>query len=198
MVYYITVNPKGNIKGFIWFSIGLALIVGVLFLFVDRQEFSSGVSASLPTSFGVGTPTESVGAASVAPKQIAVPDQTYSSVQIAATEIPVEIATSSAAVQKGLSGRVSLAADRGMLFLFDRPEKYRFWMPDMRFPIDIIWIDDNQVIDVDENVSPKFDPLHPIFYTPARPVRYVLEVNAGFMKRNNIHIGDAVIFNRIR
>ncbi len=174
---------KSKIQDFIGLFVGLALVAGVLFLFIGRQELSSEVA---------------IPPISAALEKTIVPDQTYSSVRIGMTEIPVEIATSSAAVQKGLSGRVSLAADRGMLFLFDHPEKYRFWMPDMRFPIDIIWIDDNQVIDADENVSPKFDPLYPVFYTPARPVQYVLEVNAGFMKRNNIHIGDAVTFNRIR
>lgn len=101
-------------------------------------------------------------------------------------------------MQKGLSGRSALGADRGMLFIFSRAGMYRFWMPDMHFPIDILWIDNGKVIDADENVSPKFDPLRPVFYTPSRPVRYVLEVNAGFMKRHTIRIGDPVIFNHIR
>ena len=177
------VNSKRIIKGCIGFFAGLALITGALFLFFGRQEAISDILIS---------PVSAV------PEQAAAPDQTVSSVRIAATEIAVEIATSSAAVQKGLSGRSSLGENRGMLFIFGRPDVYHFWMPDMRFPIDIIWIDNGQVVDADENVSPKFDPLRPIFYTPGHPVRYVLEVNAGFMKRKNIRIGDPVTFYRIR
>lgn len=165
------------------FLAGLGLVAGSLFLFIGRHELSPDISAS---------------PASVASAKVPVLDQAAPSVRIAATEIAVEIATSSVAVQKGLSGRSSLGADRGMLFIFGRPDIYRFWMPDMHFPIDIIWMNDDKVIDTDEDVSPKFDPLHPVFYTPARPVQYVLEVNAGFMKRNNIHIGDAVIFHPLR
>lgn len=177
------VRFKGKIQDFIGLFVGLALIAGALFLFTDGQGSSLGVSTS-PVS--------------AAPGEAVIPDQTTAVVRIAATEIAVEIATSSAAVQKGLSGRSSLGADRGMLFIFSRPDIYRFWMPDMHFPIDIIWMNDDKVIDTDEDVSPKFDPLHPHFYTPAHPVQYVLEVNAGFMKRNNIHIGDAVIFHPLR
>lgn len=176
-------NFKRKIKGFIGFLVGLALITGALFLFVGRQGAISDASIS-PVSAVM--------------EQAVVPGQPSPSVWIETTEIPVEIAISSAAVQKGLSGRKVLAGDKGMLFVFDRAEIYRFWMPDMHFPIDIIWIDNGKVLDADENVSPEFDPLHPVFYMPSRPVRYVLEVNAGFMKRKNIRIGDPVTFHRIR
>lgn len=177
------VNSKRIIKGFIGFLAGLGLIAGALFLFIGRQEFSPNVYA-LP--------------AFVISEKAPVLDQTTPWVRIGGIEIPVEIATSSAAIQQGLSGRSSLGADRGMLFIFSRLDIYRFWMPDMRFPIDIIWMSDDRVIDTDEDVSAKFDPLHPVFYIPAHPVRYVLEVNAGFMKRKNIRIGDPVTFHRIR
>ncbi|MDZ4285370.1 MAG: DUF192 domain-containing protein, partial [Candidatus Sungbacteria bacterium] len=55
------------------------------------------------------------------------------SVEIDGTTIAVELATTSAAVAKGLSGRASLEQDRGMLFIFSRPDRYRFWMPNMHF-----------------------------------------------------------------
>lgn len=115
-------------------------------------------------------------------------------VRIGDTEIAVELATTSAAVQKGLSGRSSLDPERGMLFIFQKPDRYRFWMPDMHFPIDIIWIEGGKVLGIDADVSPDFNPANPRFYMPPRPVRYVLEVHAGFARSRTIAVGDAVAF----
>lgn len=109
----------------------------------------------------------------------------------------VEIAKDAAAVQKGLSGRASLSKDRGMLFIFEQPARYRFWMPDMHFPIDIIWIEGGRVVDLDKSVSPEFDPLAPRFYSPERPVRYVLETNSGFAESAGIVAGDTISFYNI-
>ncbi|MBI3442514.1 MAG: DUF192 domain-containing protein [Candidatus Sungbacteria bacterium] len=173
-----------KIKSYIGYLVGTAVVVGALFWFVSAHMPSlsaAPVSAVPPVS-----------------RENRMPDQAIPSVQIAATKIEIEIATTTAAQQKGLSGRNSLPADRGMLFVFSRPAAYRFWMPDMRFPIDIIWINDNKIVDADEDVSPRFDPAHPVFYTPARLVQYVLEVNAGFMKRNKLHAGDPVSFHLMR
>lgn len=126
-----------------------------------------------------------------------IPAVTTASVTIGQTIIPVELATSTAALQKGLSGRISLDSQSGMLFIFAKPDKYRFWMPDMLFPLDIIWINDGKVVDISENVSNKFDPTDPNFYTPSQPVQYVLEVNAGFAASKRIQIGDTTILNGI-
>jgi uncharacterized protein len=118
-------------------------------------------------------------------------------VNIANTSIEVEVATTTAAVTKGLSGRLSLAADSGMLFVFSKPAVYRFWMPDMHFPLDIIWINNNRVIDITADVSNDFDPTNPKFYTPGHPAKYVLEVNAGFSQHHGLRIGDRVTFHNI-
>ncbi|MFA7395355.1 MAG: DUF192 domain-containing protein [Candidatus Paceibacterota bacterium] len=113
-------------------------------------------------------------------------------VQINNVSIPVELATSTEAVTKGLSGRPSLDADKGMLFIFDLPYQYRFWMPEMNFPLDMIWIENGRIADITENATENFDPLAPVFYQPIVPVRYVLEVNAGFVQKYNLKIGDQV------
>jgi len=119
------------------------------------------------------------------------------SVQIDGIKIPVEVATSTTAIQQGLSGRTSLDANRGMIFVFSKPDKYQFWMPDMHFPIDIIWINNDKVVGITKNVSNEFDPANPILYTPPEPAQYVLEVNAGFAENRNINIGDEAVLNNI-
>ncbi|MBI2096727.1 MAG: DUF192 domain-containing protein, partial [Candidatus Sungbacteria bacterium] len=97
-----------------------------------------------------------------------------------------------------LSGRDSLAYNHGMIFIFLQPGLYRFWMPDMHFPIDIIWIAGERVVGITGDISPEFDPDHPVFYTPPVPAQYALEVNAGFAAANNIKAGDKTIFNGIK
>lgn len=102
---------------------------------------------------------------------------------------------------KGLSGRSNLAAGTGMLFAFPQKNKYAFWMKDMRFPIDIIYIDDNKVVDFVENApapaSGQDASTLPI-YKPSAPANYVLEVNAKEISKNKIKKGDTVIFSGIK
>ena len=126
-----------------------------------------------------------------------VPAATNVLVTIGQTVLAVELATTTPAIQKGLSGRTSLGPQSGMLFVFPKPAIYRFWMPDMHFPLDIIWINNGKVVDISENVSNEFDLAHPRFYVPSQPAQYVLEVNAGFAASEHIRVGDAAVFNGI-
>ena len=120
-------------------------------------------------------------------------------IKIGSVNIPVELARTPAEVQKGLSGRLSLDQDKGMLFLFVKADIYSFWMPDMHFPLDMIWISSGKkVLGVAANVSNDFDPANPKFYKPPSPAQYVLEVNAGFASRLGIETGDNVTFMNIQ
>jgi len=190
------------VKYFSACAVLLALVTSAFFVVFGYRMWSFGTfptsfTPTVPSGQGVGTPTTGVGAASIISRQ-ALPERLSPTVRIAATEIPVEIATTSAAQQKGLSGRPSLDADKGMLFIFGRPDQYSFWMPDMHFPLDIIWIQDGKVVDIDKDVSNEFNPAAPKFYSPSSPVKYVLEVNAGFAMRHGIRTGDAVTFNNLK
>lgn len=118
-------------------------------------------------------------------------------IRIGSINIPVEVAETETAREKGLSGRPSLDKDKGMLFIFSKPDFYQFWMPDMNFPIDIIWINDGKVVGITPNVSNDFDPKNPRIYSPPQPAQYVLEVSAGFSTEKNIKIGDAVVLGDI-
>ncbi len=112
---------------------------------------------------------------------------------IGETKIAVEIADDDTERARGLSGRAALGENQGMLFIFDAPGDYGFWMKEMRFPIDIIWIDVNwQIVGITTNVSSNSYPQ--VFYPPL-PIKYVLEVNAGFIAAHNIVVGTQTILH---
>lgn len=104
----------------------------------------------------------------------------------------VEVRDSDAERSKGLSGHKPLLENEGMLFVFEKEGNYGFWMKDMLFPIDIIWIDKNFVVNhIESEVSPETYPK--VFY-PMGIIMYVLEVSSGQASSSNIKIGDAVKF----
>jgi uncharacterized membrane protein (UPF0127 family) len=113
-------------------------------------------------------------------------------IKINQKEILVEIADNKLKRKMGLSGRDFLPENQGMIFIFDKPDYYSFWMKNMKFPIDIIWVDENwQIIDITEKISPESFPKS---FQPKKPIKYVIEVNAGFVEKNNIKIGDKINF----
>jgi len=119
-------------------------------------------------------------------------DREISTVSINDVLIEVELAQTPDEKIQGLSGRNSLSANTGMLFVYDQPDFYLFWMKDMQFPIDILWIDKNyKIIDITKNLQPESFPQT---FAPSAPVQYVLEVNAGFADINGVRIKDDLDF----
>lgn len=121
-------------------------------------------------------------------------------VNVKGVEISVEIADTADKKAKGLSGRKSLDKGSGMLFIFPKDTEPAFWMKDMFFPIDIIWINDDKITQIDKNVtnptSGTDDSQLPL-YRPSLPIDYVLEVNAGFSDKNNFEVGDPIDLSSI-
>lgn len=105
----------------------------------------------------------------------------------------VEIADTLARREKGLSGRAELPEGEGMLFIFDTPGLYGFWMKDMQFPIDIIWIRGDRVVGFTENVPIPAGIFDLKTYYPPEPVDGVLEVGAGLVRDYSFKIGDPVM-----
>lgn len=102
---------------------------------------------------------------------------------------------------KGLSGRDNLASDTGMLFVFDKKGKHAFWMKDMKFPIDIIFINDNKITDIAQNAPPQSEGQLPSslpVYKPSEDINYVLELNAGEIKKNKSKKGDKVTLQGVK
>lgn len=111
--------------------------------------------------------------------------------EIRGNRFTVELAVTNTEKEKGLGYRDALAPDNGMLFLYDHAEQYGFWMKGMRFPIDIVWIKDNSIVDLSRNVPVAVsDELS--HYSPKTPVNKVLELNAGTVDRLGIQVGDMV------
>ncbi len=107
----------------------------------------------------------------------------------------VEIADTQAKRQLGLGGRDNLATDSGMLFVFSDTDKHSFWMKDVHFSLDFVWILDNKVVDVTQNVPPPAPDQSvsslPI-YESNSPINKVLEVNGGYASSHNIQVGDSI------
>jgi len=121
---------------------------------------------------------------------------TTKEVKINNTAISVEMADTATKRAKGLSGRTELGNNSGMLFVIDpKDNEPIFWMKGMLVPIDIIWIKNNQIIQIGQNVpipAPNTADKDLKLYKPSAPVDYVLEVNVGFTFKNNIKVGDKI------
>lgn len=118
--------------------------------------------------------------------------ETSSKIKIAEIVVEVEVADSNDERAKGLSGKDKLEDAKGMLFVFDQNDiRPSFWMRGMKFPIDIIWIKDNKITQIDKNVEPQPETTDEKLtrFKPNTPVDYVLEVNAGFSDKNNLQVG---------
>ena len=104
----------------------------------------------------------------------------------------LRVANTPPAQQKGLGGLYSLPKNQGMLFTFSGPDVRCFWMKDMRFPLDVIWLDaGKQVVHVERNVAPATFPDE---FCPNTPAQYVIELNAGEAARANIQPGETLTF----
>ena len=101
-----------------------------------------------------------------------------------------ELADTPAERELGLSGRMSLADDTGLLFVFPQADIQSFWMKDMYMAIDILWLaDDGTVVGIEKGVTPE---TFPETFHPPVPVRYVLEVAAGVAEKQGWDVGARV------
>ncbi len=114
-------------------------------------------------------------------------------IKVGTAQVQVEVADDQAERTQGLSGRMSLPDNSGMLFIFDSPGAYAFWMKDTFVALDFVWIRHSAVVEIAENVQPAdFQP--PRTLSPSQPVDRVLELKAGTVKNLGIKVGDKVIF----
>jgi uncharacterized membrane protein (UPF0127 family) len=109
---------------------------------------------------------------------------------ISGQSLKVQVVRTPADLSKGLGGKSCISADQAMLFEFNRPGKYSFWMKDMNFPIDIVWLDaDRKVTQVKAWVAPE---TFPDSFGNKRPAQFVLELKAGQASRLDIEQGNHI------
>lgn len=113
-------------------------------------------------------------------------------VQINGQNFSTEVVMAPEKKALGLSGRRELCSDCAMLFVFEKPGSFSFWMKDMMFNLDIIWILGDEIADIDKNVSHERGSAEIV--RPQIPVDKVLEINAGGSDRLNLKVGDKVNF----
>ena len=120
-------------------------------------------------------------------------------VSIEGFELSAEIPVTGELMSKGLSVKDQLRENESMLFVFEEPLKHTFWMKDMKFPIDIIWLDSNgKIVHIEENLMPCPLVLICPSYAPNADSQYVLETIAGFAQRHNISLGTTIKFELLR
>ena len=106
--------------------------------------------------------------------------------------IYMDIADNPDKMHLGLGGRRSLAADRGMIFIYGDSGQRCFWMKDMEFPIDILWLDAQKKVG---HIEKSLDPdTYPQSYCPDVATRYVVELQSGVSQAAGIKSGDSLEF----
>lgn len=113
-------------------------------------------------------------------------------IKLSETTIHAMVARHPSTRERGLSGLPALAPDEGMLFIFPEQGRHSFWMKDMKFAIDIIWIASNRdIIAISSGISPD---TYPDTFIPPRDVQFVLELGAGSAEKIGLKAGDKVVF----
>jgi len=102
--------------------------------------------------------------------------------------LTVEVPDNRAALRRGLMHREHLPENRGMLFVWPKASRHGMWMLNTLIPLDVAFIDDDGVITNIETMRPETTDMH----NAERPVRYALEVNAGWFEDHGIGPGDRV------
>lgn len=122
--------------------------------------------------------------------QVTINDKTFS----------VDVADTREEREKGLSGRKKLDAGEAMLFVFEETGLHTFWMKDMKFNLDIIFIKDDKIVTIHKNVekpSPDLAPAELEHYAPRESANFVLEINSGLSDKYSFKEGDTVKIENI-
>ncbi len=171
----------------LFFIIAAFIIVGVI------ANYSISINAVPNLSDYLASTTTSVNSEATSTALLGLEDQTEEVISLKAPKksIQVIVASTSEAMSLGLGHRQSLPENYGMLFFLPSPGKPGFWMKNMNFPIDIIWLNSSKkVVGLALNISPDS---YPHMYFPPTPISYVLEINSG--KANDFGIATGTILS---
>jgi uncharacterized membrane protein (UPF0127 family) len=144
-------------------AVSILFLAGAFLILMLRLEAEPDVAAVLPTGI----------------------------LEVNGRSIMVELALTAGSQSRGLSYRDGLDPDRGMLFVYDSPRIQRFWMHEMRFPLDMVFINGDEVVDVAANVPHPQGGLPKIVTSSVRADK-VLEINAGKAEEWGVRKGTVV------
>ena len=169
-----------------WLSVTLSFVlVALIMLAYPLTHLPNGQKSSAQPSVQNSAPAET---GSIVTN---FPDFSYD-LTIGGASLHVAIENTDASRQEGLSDTAPLTADQGMLFTFDTPGNLPFWMKDMNYPLDIIWIGPDKTVTY--IASDLTASTYPNSYSSPAPAQYVLEVPSGFAAAHNIVEGTQVSF----
>lgn len=119
----------------------------------------------------------------------------FETIDINGMELKYETVDDEAGIQQGLSDRVSMEDDEGLLFKMPTEDIHPFWMYRMNFAIDMIWIRDGEIVEIARNMQPPSETGGiPKTHTPLETADMVLELTAGGARRYGLGLGDKVDF----
>jgi uncharacterized protein len=111
-------------------------------------------------------------------------------------DLTVYLAMSNKQIVKGLVIKNQLKENEGMLFVYQQPAKYRFSTRGMKFPIDIIWLNNaRKVIHIEHSLEPCSSDIDCPKFIPSAAALYVLETIAGFSNKHDVKIGTQIDFH---
>lgn len=186
MIAPMAMDTSASSKAFSRISTVLVIVASLYILFLISKKIAT--VTPFPAIDGTATTTQNL--ATTTPSQAEI----LSSIDIrtASGIIRAEVVNSEQDRGRGLSGRDVLRADSGMLFVFPEDGSYGFWMKDMRFAIDIVWIDQTKTVrGVVRGIYPE---TYPEVFLPPSPIRYVLELDSGGAERAGIATGTKLVF----
>src|SRR5436190_137016 len=153
-----------------------------------RRDFAARLTGVALAMAAAGAAPARAQYATAAPAEAVFPDQTV---------VALEVARNEPERSRGLMFRKSMPERAGMIFLFDHPGIYPFWMKNTLIPLDMFWTDTTgKVVWIAESVPPcQADPCPE--YPPKAVASYVIETNAGFAKRHGVKVGDVVSLRKL-
>ncbi len=162
----------------------LSLVVIVFLLFLFKSDFFRW-SVLIPSKVNPRLSSSQL---------LKVEDRSQIKIVIEQVPLLVEVVNTPQSRSQGLSNRSEIGAD-GMLFVFPETKRHSFWMKQMKFGLDFIWINQGKVVAITNDAptpSPGMNQDELAIYQPDQKVDMVLEVNDNFLENNQIDIGDIV------
>lgn len=111
------------------------------------------------------------------------------------TQVRAEVADTPLMLHAGLAFRDSLPPDWAMLFIFDRTDFHRLTTSQYRFPVDLLWLDEaKRILLIVEGAKPCLEEACPHYGPPPEKARYILAMNAGFVRKERLALGENLRF----